>query len=141
MVPDIPTLIAELAEMEQTAVAHLSSPREGQADLYRSAQEHLSVDVDGRLVPPGDKMGAWANAADGTSVLRQLLIAPALLVNLLPIPEKDFIVRYGVNPAQMLTLAEKGLIVPELTAFETGADPLERHRTSKTSAAYMTIRC
>lgn len=67
------------------------------------------------------RFGARGNSAlpgPGRSVWRQLLLTPALIVDILPVPHRQFVEYYGMDATQMLKLAEKGYIIPNFYHFK-----------------------
>lgn len=50
-------------------------------------------------------------------LLPQLLVTPHLIVDLIPLPKKEFSRRYGVTPEQMLELTEQGFVIPNIYHF------------------------
>lgn len=47
-------------------------------------------------------------------LLPQLLLTPKLIVDILPLPESEYIYRYGVSFKQLLSLTEEGFIIPNI---------------------------
>lgn len=59
---------------------------------------------------------------DGSySLIPQLLGTPHLIVDILPIPSREFVHRYGLTLHQMSELAERGHIIPNIYHYKGGA--------------------
>lgn len=52
--------------------------------------------------------------------MSQLLLTPALTVDIAPLPEKTFIAHYGVTVDQMVALAEEHFIIPNIYYYRDG---------------------
>lgn len=58
--------------------------------------------------------GISAAPAPNRSIWRQLLLVPNLIVNIHPLPQREFITTYGVDIDQMNQLADEEFIIPNI---------------------------
>ncbi len=63
--------------------------------------------------------GVSAVPQPGNSILSQLLLTPALIVDILPLPSARFVEIYGVDSDQMYALADEGFIIPNIYHYKS----------------------